>query len=55
MTTETNSDKQEPRPLSEPELDAVVGGNVPGSTILALAVLRRICLDTLLPGTCGRD
>jgi hypothetical protein len=50
MTTETNRDKQsEPRPLSETELDAVAGGTQ-GSTLLALSLYYRKCLDNMLPG-----
>jgi hypothetical protein len=50
MTTETNSDKQtEPRLLSEAEIDAVVGGMVAGSTLLAMALYREKCTSQMLP------
>jgi hypothetical protein len=55
MTTGTNNDKRtEPRLLSEAEIDAVTGGMVQGSTVLALAVLNRICLDQMLPPEPGQ-
>jgi hypothetical protein len=51
MTTETNSGEQaEPRLLSEAETDTVVGGSIPGSAYMAMAIYYRCNgLGLLLP------